>query len=196
MEEDSDKEQDKRDSDNEEEFSDADADEDDEFVVKDKSDEAVDNDYERNENDDKEEEGEEDKEDKEDKRWSSEEAIEQNKVKEEDSNNAEVVNTDAAVKIQSTDSDEDEPVDNPRGPSYDDILDRHRNGIVDVYHHYRKDQHKLESFAFHHKVQHRKIGKISNNPDDNTLKWEAVGLNNGKKFVNGVELPSNKKHSP
>ena len=40
-----------------------------------------------------------------------------------------------------------------------------------------------------------KLGKLAT-IQINTLKWEAVGLNNGKKFVNGVGVPSNKQNSP
>ena len=39
---------------------------------------------------------------------------------------------DAAAEIKSTGSDEDESVNNLRGPSYDEKLDMFRDGVADV----------------------------------------------------------------
>ena len=188
--------------DEEEEDCEAEADADDDgLFVEDDALEAIDCDHEVNENEVEEEEEEEEEEEGEeeedgDKYSPSGEEGEPNENTAEDAKYTDGIDADVAAKIKSTGSDEDESVNDPRGPSYDDMLDLFRDGVADVCYHYRKDQQRVESLAFNNKAQRRKIGKISKNPDGNTLKWEAVGLNNGKKFVNGVEVSSNKEHSP
>ncbi len=167
--------------DEEEEDCKAEADADDDgLFVEDDALEAIDCDHEVNENEVEEEEEEEEEkggekgggeEEDGDKYSPSGEEGKQNENTAEDAKYTDGIDADVAAKIKITGSDEDKSVNNPRGPSYDDMLDLFRDGVVDVCYHYRKDQQRVESLAFNNKAQHCKIGKISKNPDGNTLKY-------------------------
>ena len=92
-----------------------------------------------------------------------------------------------------------ESVDDPRGPSYENMLDQNKDGNADVCYVYSKTKKRVDTYAFNEKAQRRKCGKVINNTINNgncnVLKWDAVGFNNGTTFVNNVEMPTNKQHS-